>query len=228
MQRIVYSRDDGGISIITPLEGARLAWSITVGGRKLETWREVTPAQLLTPPVYEVDGETGVEILVTEAVYSEPVRERVAQPVDSFLRGWPIEGATAEWAESEADLVERVRSSTVPEGLESIVVDAADLPADRSTRNGWRLVDGAIVVDPNALPPIVVSRLRVKLTLAERNKLAAVEGAVTQAGAVAQLYWNDAADFESDHPLVVQIGQVIGLDAAGIRELFIAARDRAA
>lgn len=226
MQRIAYSRPDGGLSIITPLEGARLAFSITVGGQTLENWRDVTPAQLLEPPVYEVDGETGVEILITPAVYSEPVLERAAQPADAFLRRWPVDGAVAEWAETEAAFVERIRASTVPAGLESILVDEADLPADRSTRNGWRLVDGVVVVDPARLPPVNASRLRIKLELAERGKLAEVEAAVAQAGATAALYWAEAAEFESGHPLVAAIGQAIGLDAAGIRDLFIAARDR--
>lgn len=228
MQCIVYVRDDGGISIITPLEGARLASSVTVDGQKMETWIEIAPPQLLAPAIYEPDGETGVDILVSPAIYSDPVCGRLARPVDSFLRRWPVEGAVVEWAETEAEFVERIRAKDVPAGHDSILMDTADLPADRATRTAWRLVDGVVVVDPNALPPVVVRRLRVKLELADRNKLAAVEAAVAQAGTIAQLYWNEAAEFESDHPLVMQIGQAIGLDVAGIRELFIAARDRTA
>jgi hypothetical protein len=74
----------------------------------------------------------------------------------------------------------------------------------------------------------VVSRLRLKLELAERGLLASVEAAVSAAGATAQLYWADATVFESNHALVAAIGAAIGLDAAGIRALFEAAASREA
>lgn len=193
MQKVIFARPDGGLSIVTPAEGARLALSVTLGNEIFENVQE---------------------------------GERVAQPVDQFLRRWPVEGAVAEWAESEPEFVERIRATTVPRGTKSILLDDTDLPEDRATRDAWRLVDGAVAVDRAALPRIIVSRLRIKLTLAERGTLAAVESAVAQAGPVAQMYWADAKDFESDHPLVARIGAAINLDASGIRELFEAARDR--
>lgn len=112
--------------------------------------------------------------------------------------------------------------------------DGALIPADQKNAD-WRAYlawadDGNVPdpADPELPGRIIASRLRLKLTLIERGKLAAVESAVAQAGALAGLYWAEAADFESDHPLVAQIGAAIGLDADGIRELFAAARDRAA
>ena len=76
-----------------------------------------------------------------------------------------------------------------------------------------------------SVPKIVVSRLRLKLQLITIGKLSDVEAAVTQAGATAQLYWAEAGEFESDHPLVAQIGAAIGLNKAAIQKLFEDARD---
>jgi len=75
---------------------------------------------------------------------------------------------------------------------------------------------------------ITVPRLRFKLELAERGLLASVNEAVQQAGDVAQLYWAEATEFESDHALVQQIGQALALDAGEIREIFVAASNREA
>lgn len=76
--------------------------------------------------------------------------------------------------------------------------------------------------------PISVSRLRLKLELSERGLLADVEAAVQAGGTLPQLYWAEATNFESDHPLVLQIGTAIGLDRAQILVLFKAAAERAA
>jgi hypothetical protein len=77
-----------------------------------------------------------------------------------------------------------------------------------------------------ARPPVVVSRLRLKLELAERGLLDDVEAAVQAAGATPQMYWAEATQFESNHALVAQIGAAVGLDAGEIRELFQAAVSR--
>jgi hypothetical protein len=68
--------------------------------------------------------------------------------------------------------------------------------------------------------PIVVSRLRFKLELADRGLLTDVGQAVQAAGAVPQIYWAEATEFESDHPLVLQIGAELGLSRADIRTMF--------
>lgn len=74
--------------------------------------------------------------------------------------------------------------------------------------------------------PVVVSRLRLKLELADRGLLAAVEAAVASAGGAATLYWQDATTFESSHALVAAIGAAVGLDAGEIRDVFDAAAAR--
>jgi hypothetical protein len=73
-----------------------------------------------------------------------------------------------------------------------------------------------------AYPPqaITVSRLRFKLELADRGLLTDVGQAVQAAGAVPQIYWEEAIEFESDHPLVLQIGAELGLSQADIRTMF--------
>lgn len=112
-----------------------------------------------------------------------------------------------------------------PEGTEAF-------PAPARVSPGWAWVDGAPVEPPP--PPVVepssygVSRLRLKLELAERGLLGNVEAAVQAGGTVPQLYWAEATTFESNHPLVAQIGAAIGLTGEQIKALFKAAAEREA
>lgn len=112
--------------------------------------------------------------------------------------------------------------------------DGAHIPEAIGNRDwdqyqAW-LADGGVPEPAQEAPPaaITVSRLRLKLELIDRELLDDVEAAVSASGAVAQLYWTEAAEFESDHALVAAIGGAIGLSSAQIRELFEAARDREA
>ena len=41
MKKIIYTRPDGGLSIITPVEGARLALSVTLADQKITSDRPV-------------------------------------------------------------------------------------------------------------------------------------------------------------------------------------------
>jgi hypothetical protein len=75
---------------------------------------------------------------------------------------------------------------------------------------------------------LTVSRLRLKLELAARGLLPEVDQAVQAAGAVPQIYWAEATEFESDHPLVLQIGTALGLSPPDVRALFEAAATREA
>lgn len=101
MKVIVYSRPDGGLSVCTPHEGARLATSIRLDGAFVES--------------------------------------RGPVPVDSFLRGWPVSGAEATWAESEEEFIARVRSLSVPGDAHDVAtIERDQLPADRTFREAWR------------------------------------------------------------------------------------------
>lgn len=112
MKKIVYKNTEGGISIVHPAEGSRLATKITFN-----------------------DGRA--EIVASEAV-----------PVDSFLRGWPVEGATAEWAEQEEAFLSRIIKKVLPEEATNVrVIEPSEIPTDRTFRNAWKDEGGSITVD---------------------------------------------------------------------------------
>jgi hypothetical protein len=96
-------------------------------------------------------------------------------------------------------------------GQEELPDDHADVAAFREARSSF---------------PVVASRLRLKLELAERGLLAGVTAAVNAGGTLPQMYWAEAAVFESNHPLVAQIGAAIGLNDQQITALFKAAASR--
>lgn len=74
--------------------------------------------------------------------------------------------------------------------------------------------------------PAFVTRRQARQALLLRNLLHLVEPAIAaipdelQRG-LAQIEWEDATDFERNRTLVIQIGMAIGLDSAGLDELFI-------
>ena len=118
MKKVIYTRADGCVTIVTPVEGGRLANWITLEGG------QVVPA--INPP----------------------------QRVDSILRGWPVQGATADWAETEDQFVARILADpqSVPvSAINPQIVEASAIPADRSKRNAWRQVGAAVVVDAAAV-----------------------------------------------------------------------------
>jgi len=83
------------------------------------------------------------------------------QPVDQFLRVWPVVGATAEWAETEAEFIARITAKDVPEtATDVVVVDEADLPTDRVFRDAWRITGGAVTVDMPTAREIYRTQLR--------------------------------------------------------------------
>lgn len=111
MKVIAFERDDGGVSVSYPAEGARLALSVTLAGGNVLG-----------------DGAT-------------------PRAVDTFLRGWPITGAVARWAESEDQFVARVRDKVIPAGALAFIVDDSAIPQDRTFRDAWAIQGGAVAVD---------------------------------------------------------------------------------
>jgi hypothetical protein len=107
--------------------------------------------------------------------------------------------------------VTAIYASRQSDGQEQVADDHADVVAFRASL---------------ASPPIAVSRLRLKLELAERGLLAGVTAAVNAGGTLPQMYWAEATTFESNHPLVAQIGAAIGLTTQQIAALFKAASER--
>src|SRR5687768_7479558 len=103
MKLIVYTRPDGGVSVVHPAEGARLAFFVTLADG----------SRLPSNPPY------------------------TARRVDTILRRWPVQGVVAEWAESEAEFLQRVQAKSVPQDAKDVrIVD--DVPADRTFRDAWK------------------------------------------------------------------------------------------
>lgn len=111
MQKIIYTRPDGGLSVVHPVEGARLAFFVTLSDGTVLPKGADTPA---------FDGV-------------KPM------PVDSIFRRWPVEGAVAKWAETEDEFVARIAAKDVPSDASDVrIVDASVIPTDRTFRNAWR------------------------------------------------------------------------------------------
>lgn len=101
--KVIYERTDGRLIVLTPVEGERLAWSITLDdGTVLPERERTTPIQ-----------------------------------VDRILRGWPVAGATADWAETEDEFIRRVADKDVPTSVPYRVVPDTDVPASRALRDAW-------------------------------------------------------------------------------------------
>lgn len=116
MKKIAYTNSAGGLEILHPVEGARLAYAVLDSQGK-DIKRSATPVA-----------------------------------VDTLLRGWPVEGATAEWAETEDEFVARIRQKDVPAGAVGVqVIDTSIIPSDRTHRRAWRLNAGVIEVDANVV-----------------------------------------------------------------------------
>jgi hypothetical protein len=84
-----------------------------------------------------------------------------AQPVDTFLSRWPVDGAVAEWAETELQWISRAAARSIPAGIPFEIVPDSSIPTDRTFRDAWRL-DGVngVQVDMPAAREIYRTRLR--------------------------------------------------------------------
>lgn len=124
-----------------------------------------------------------------------------------------------------ADQINAVAAKDVPNGKPWRIIDETALP-DRETRDRWTWTDAGplgVAADPVAVPAIV-SRFQAKAALALAGKLTAAEAAVTASGdVVLQLAWAEANEFRRNSPGINALAPLIGLDAAGLDALFIAA-----
>jgi hypothetical protein len=72
-------------------------------------------------------------------------RSKTPVPVDQLLRRWPVDGVTAEWAESEDEFIGRIRAKDVPANAGNVlIVDASEIPADRTFRDAWAIDGGKL------------------------------------------------------------------------------------
>ncbi len=128
MKVIIFNSTEGSASVLKPVEGSRLA-----------RW--------VRAPLNRVMFYSGGRLFVIareDGGYIEdkdiPARAQTADATaaDLFLRGWPIEGAEASWAETEDEWIERIRDKDVPAGATDIrIVDESELPVDRTFRDAW-------------------------------------------------------------------------------------------
>lgn len=82
------------------------------------------------------------------------------KPVDQFFRRWPIQGAVADWAETEDEFVNRVAIKDVPHGIQFQIVDESSIPVDRAFRNAWVVGAGKVDHDLNKCKLIAHERRR--------------------------------------------------------------------
>jgi hypothetical protein len=186
MKRIVYENVANGLAaVLTPCEGARLAFGVTLPDGTILRHRILIKAA-------KMQGDKEIE----PAIYMNEAR-----PVDSFMRGWSGKNATAEWAETEDEFLARIASKDVPVTLvkpytderdytyammvrfDAVrlglafsetpykIVDDAALP-DRAFRGAWRTCQQqGLRVDMDAARDIHRGRLRA----ARAPKLAALD-----------------------------------------------------
>lgn len=88
------------------------------------------------------------------------------------------------------------------------------------------LYDGETFTAPAPLPepvPDSVSMRQARLALSRNGLLTDAEAAISAAGDEAQIEWEYATSLRRDHPLVVSLGQTLGLDEAAKDALFFQA-----
>src|SRR3990167_5030339 len=88
MKKIIFSRPDGGVSVVNPAGGARLAFSVTL--------------------------QDGSVLSDEVATMPSPIFRKIAHPIDYFLHRWPVAGAVSEWAETEDEFLARIAAKDVP------------------------------------------------------------------------------------------------------------------
>lgn len=118
--------------------------------------------------------------------------------------------------------------------LRTIIVDSLSfmpglIDANIGGQTGDRVVDGLLVpAAAAAIVPAKVTRRQARQALLLAGLLDKVQPAISgiadpvQRG-MAQIEWDDSLEFERARPILVQVGEAIGLDSAGLDQLFITA-----
>lgn len=142
MKKIVYTRPDGGVSVVNPAAGARLAFAATL------------------PDGTVIRSESIVHVAATEVKDAHDIVTPIAIPADQILRPWPADGK-AEWAESEDQFIARISPKSIPKDAKDVrIVEGAELPLDYTFRNAWRQAGGKVEVDMPKAVEICKVRLR--------------------------------------------------------------------
>lgn len=102
-------------------------------------------------------------------------------------------------------------------------------PCDDVVQQGW-LDDGTTYTAPPAPPPTIpqsVTMRQARLALMGAGKLATINAAIAGMagvqGEAARIEWEFSSEVKRNQPLVMSMGQALGLTAAQLDALFIAA-----
>lgn len=141
-KRIIYSTDSGGVSIFVPAEDARL--KILVSEAQYEDYAATYEA-VEVPAVYNT--------VYTEPTDTEPgsVHQELVTPATTVQRmvspaGTKLVSEAMYRDETDEEFYSRAALTCVPFGYPYKIVDAADLPSDRTFRAAWT-VDEAMLTD---------------------------------------------------------------------------------
>ena len=134
MKCLIYSRDDGGVSV-GHISQTVLAAMTGAGGliRADRVDREID--KFVNPP----SPETGIPISVAT----------------TFVNGIATGGMT------EAAAIEAIRAKDQPAGVTTFVRDDTDIPADRTFRAAWEAPSGTVGVNMPKARVIHMGRIRV-------------------------------------------------------------------
>lgn len=128
----------------------------------------------------------------------------------------------------EATCIEQWKGANPGEYVAHAEIAEDALPSDRTDRQTWALVDGAVVLDPSLTPvPQVVTMRQARRALLGAGKLAAVETAINAMPepdkSEARIDWDRSQEVRRDWPLVAALAPTLGLTDAQIDQLFITA-----
>jgi len=104
----------------------------------------------------------------------------------------------------------------IPEGHSATAVEPPE------SRPGIKLLfgyDGRW--EPHGVP--AVTRAQGRLALHRTGLLPQIEAVIAQADMEARIWYEDAQTWERDHPVVIQLGQALGLTSDQIDQLFLSA-----
>lgn len=129
---------------------------------------------------------------------------------------------------SEDDCIAQWKSVNPGQYVSHATVAEESLPADRSSRGKWNLVNGAVVVDESLTPvPEAVTPRQGRAVLITNGHMAQVQGLLdAMTGIEGELARNDfasAQEWRRDWPLIEQMRVALGWTQAYVDELFVAA-----
>lgn len=160
-KRIIYTRPDGGVSVIIPAPGQH------------QLVRREDAVVRYRPT--ETEGTYCAIVLAPEAVTSEVVTPPEGSAILADQSGTPIVAlhASAFRQETDDEVLERLKVKDVPSDASDVMVcDASDLPAQREFRGAWAIGGQGVDVDMDDARAIHMQRVR-----ANRNRrLAALDG----------------------------------------------------